>query len=489
MDTDIFKIPKDFIFRQYDCDSDLQKYRTVFMRDRDRAMYCTAFRRLAGKTQIYTIGSDDHKKNRLTHSLEVAQIARTIACALNLDENLAEAIALGHDFGHTPFGHAGEQMLHRIMIPCSKYVKNSPFYGNSIEDMKKTLERESKDSLPDEAACIQFLNSTFGFKHNIQSIRVAAYLEDSYRGEENKNIGLNLTNYTLWGMLHHSKIKYEANDIYPNYHNKFERHLLIRNGVSEAWSFEAYVVEQADDIAQWHHDLEDAIRGNAMPLFEICETISRGLGDSIAETDRKLLNEIKNKPMADRKSIADISHIVVNTLVNDIVSTSEENFKILNGFITKRFQNISTDDISKSMYGDYDNLGLPIQRENVISFSGNIKKDVFKDTIRKWVHHSRNVERMNEKGKYIIRKMFEAYCTHPQQLPDGPITHFMVEIGKYKNIDEAQLPGIGEVRTEFEKIMENPTLHYRILLMRRICDCIASMTDHYAIKEYNSLYG
>ena len=141
------------------------------------------------------------------------------------------------------------------------------------------------------------------------------------------------------------------------------------------------------------------------------------------------------------------------------------------------------------MYSDYDNFGFPIQREIVISFSENINKDIFKETIRMWVHHSRNVERMNEKGKYIIRKMFEAYCTHPQQLPDGPITHFMVEIGKYKNIDEAQKPGIGEVRTEFEKTMENPSLYFRILLMRRICDCIASMTDHYAITEYNSLYG
>lgn len=95
----------------------LPDYRTVFIRDRDRTLYCTAFRRLAGKTQIYTIGSDDHKQNRLTHSLEVAQVARTIARALGLNEYLVESIALGHDLGHTPFGHAGEQMLNNIMIP------------------------------------------------------------------------------------------------------------------------------------------------------------------------------------------------------------------------------------------------------------------------------------------------------------------------------------------------------------------------------------
>ena len=95
-------------------------YRTEFMRDRDRVMYCGAFRRLAGKTQIYLTGTDDHKRNRLTHTLEVSQIARTVSQALGLDCDLTEAIALGHDLGHAPFGHAGEQILHEIMVPNSK---------------------------------------------------------------------------------------------------------------------------------------------------------------------------------------------------------------------------------------------------------------------------------------------------------------------------------------------------------------------------------
>ena len=96
---------------------------------------------------------------------------------------------------------------------------------------------------------------------------------------------------------------------------------------------------------------------------------------------------------------------------------------------------------------------------------------------------------MNEKGKYIIRKMFEAYYAHPQQLPDGPILHFMVEIGAYESIEDARNSGIGSVRTGFERVMENPILSYKSLLMRRICDHIASMTDRYAMEEYNSLYG
>ena len=106
----LFNVPAEFVTRKHTEKDVLPLFRNEFMRDRDRLMYATAFRRLAGKTQIYTVGSDDHKKNRLTHSLEVAQIARTIARALGLNEDLTEAIALGHDFGHTPFGHAGEEM-------------------------------------------------------------------------------------------------------------------------------------------------------------------------------------------------------------------------------------------------------------------------------------------------------------------------------------------------------------------------------------------
>ena len=98
---------------------------------------------------------------------------------------------------------------------------------------------------------------------------------------------------------------------------------------------------------------------------------------------------------------------------------------------------------------------------------------------------------MNEKGKYIIRKLFEAYYAHPQQLPDGPILHFLVDMGsdKYRNIDDAKEAGIGEARVEFDKIIKNPNVYVECMLMRRICDHIASMTDHYAIEEYNNLYG
>ena len=106
--------PRSLVVRNCGTGTD-SSYRTDFMRDRDRILYSKAFRRLSGKTQVYITGSDDHLRTRLTHTLEVSQIARTIAQTLKLDTDLTEAISLGHDIGHTPFGHAGERMLHQLM--------------------------------------------------------------------------------------------------------------------------------------------------------------------------------------------------------------------------------------------------------------------------------------------------------------------------------------------------------------------------------------
>ncbi|EHR0219180.1 HD domain-containing protein [Clostridium perfringens] len=109
-----------FAKRVVNCGEDKHTIRNEFERDRDRIMYSRAFRRLSGKTQVFLAGNDDHVRTRLTHTLEVAQIARTISKALGLNEYLTEAIALGHDIGHTPFGHIGERMLNSIMNGCYK---------------------------------------------------------------------------------------------------------------------------------------------------------------------------------------------------------------------------------------------------------------------------------------------------------------------------------------------------------------------------------
>lgn len=458
-------------------------YRTPFMRDRDRVLYCTAFRRLAGKTQIYTIGNDDHRRNRLTHTLEVAQIARTIACALKLDCDLAEAIALAHDLGHTPFGHAGEKVLHKIMSPSSEYIRHSPLHKKAMHEIEQLVEREEHTKNLN-------IHKMLGFKHNLQSTRVAAVLEDSYQDNRGKNIGLNLTNYTLWGMMNHSALKYTDMDFAPNYQEQFRDLWLFPDSNEEAWSFEAYVVKVADDIAQWHHDLEDALRGNAMSTKRIRKALTDALDNIMSDDDRSMLKDLGTPEKVDRKYAAALSHIVVNSLVNDLVKASKTRMEKLMARLSSKGKNVEDLFLNYNCYqkGEGDD-SEEILKEQVIGFSSNSYGEDIKMGIRVFVHHSQDVERMNGKGDYIIRKIFEAYYSNPQQLPDGPIIHFMVEIGKYKNADHAKKDGRGAVRNKFEEVMKNPTTIKRLALMRRICDHIASMTDHYAINEYNSLYG
>ncbi len=176
--------------------------RTDFQRDRDRIVHCKAFRRLKHKTQVFIDPEEDHYRTRLTHTLEVAQIARTVARALRLNEDLTEAIALGHDLGHTPFGHAGERALDEV------YREHDP--------------------------------SAF-FRHYAQSLRVVDFLERD--GE-----GLNLTWEVRDGILHHSK---GSND------------MDLGNGAGSS-TLEGRIVRIADRIAYINHDIDDSIRSGVL---------------------------------------------------------------------------------------------------------------------------------------------------------------------------------------------------------------------------------
>lgn len=171
-------------------------FRTCFQRDRDRIVHGTSFRRLDGKTQVFLNGKGDHYRTRLTHTIEVASISRTVARALGLNEDLAEAIALAHDLGHTPFGHAGEETLDRLM----------------------------KDH--------------GGFDHNNQSLRVVETLEESYPQQP----GLNLSHEVLEGLRKHDRSLFHP-----------------RLGEHPSPSLEGQVANIADEIAYYGHDLEDGL--------------------------------------------------------------------------------------------------------------------------------------------------------------------------------------------------------------------------------------
>ncbi|MDO8142385.1 MAG: dNTP triphosphohydrolase, partial [Candidatus Brocadiales bacterium] len=177
------------------------QYRSIYQRDRDRIIHSTAFRRLEYKTQVFVNHEGDYYRTRLTHTIEVAQIARSIARALNLNEDLAEAIALAHDLGHTPFGHSGEDAL------------------------KKLMEGHG------------------GFEHNLHGLRVVDILEQKYPNFP----GLNLSWELKESIVKHTS-PYDHTSATTEY-NAYERPLL-----------EAQIVDKADSIAYDNHDLDDSLK-------------------------------------------------------------------------------------------------------------------------------------------------------------------------------------------------------------------------------------
>ena len=195
-------------------------FRSCFQRDRDRIIHASAFRRLKHKTQVFIEHEGDYYRTRLTHSIEVAQVARTIAGALDLNAELTEAVALAHDLGHTPFGHTGEDSLSEMMAP----------YG--------------------------------GFDHNAQAIRIVTHLERHYADFD----GLNLTWETLEGLAkHNGPVEGEVPWALAAYNVTHDLEL------DTFASAEAQVAAIADDVAYNHHDLHDGLRAELFSTDELSE--------------------------------------------------------------------------------------------------------------------------------------------------------------------------------------------------------------------------
>jgi dGTPase len=233
--------------------------RSPWQRDRDRIVHSTAFRRLQYKTQVFVNHEGDFFRTRLTHSLEVAQIARSIARELMLDEDLAEALALAHDLGHPPFGHAGEEALALAMKP----------FG--------------------------------GFDHNAQSLRVVTLLEARYAAFD----GLNLTWETLEGLAKHNGPLRKPPPYVAQYD---ERHKLDLHTHASA---EAQVAALADDIAYHSHDLDDGLRAGLFTVDEIRHLPV--VGDALAQARMSSLDV--PPPRLRHETIRRVINVVVTDLV------------------------------------------------------------------------------------------------------------------------------------------------------------------------------
>ena len=244
--------------------------RSPYQRDRDRIIHSSSFRRLKHKTQVFVNTEGDHYRTRLTHSMEVSQIARTLSRSLGLNEDLSEALSLSHDLGHTPFGHAGEEVLNQCMGR----------YG--------------------------------GFDHNIQTLRIVTSIENKYY----KFCGLNLTIETLDGLIkHNGPVKNLV-----QYKTILKKDLFSNKIVFNAFpSLEAQVAAISDDIAYNNHDLEDGLRAGLFTIKEI---------SSITYVSKLINKHVKNIKNFRREII--ISQIVrdlINLMVVDVINTTNKNLK------------------------------------------------------------------------------------------------------------------------------------------------------------------
>lgn len=350
-------------------------FRSPYARDRDRIIHSGSFRRLEYKTQVFLNSQGDFFRTRLTHSIEVSQIARSISSHLGLQESLAESIALAHDLGHTPFGHIG---------------------GDTLDE------------------CLKEQGFTYGFEHNFQSFRVVTRLEQRYK----TFLGLNLTYATLEGILKHS---------YP-YNKSF-----LPDSVRETLaldthpSIEAMIVDRADEIAYMSHDIDDGIASGLISFetlksSELIQTILQKVYD-------EGIREDEDEMFRYRFSSHLINHLVYSLL--EFSKDNVDNTRVLASVIP------ASEPIP---------IGFAPELETQIK---KLKKLLFRE-----LYQHKQIMRKMFAGKQAIKGLYHALMSEPKMLP-----------------------------TYYRNQLDIRNRH------RVIADYIASMSDRYAMKLYNELYG
>ena len=295
-------------------------YRTPFQRDRDRIIHSASFRRLKHKTQVFVNTEGDHYRTRITHSIEVAQIARTIAKYLNLNDDLAETLSLAHDLGHTPFGHAGEDALNECM------------------------------------------ESFGGFDHNFQTLRIVMFLEHKYL----KFKGLNLTIETLDGLLKHNGPILNLSKIKNLIGLKNLKKKIVFNKSS---SLEAQISSISDDIAYNNHDIQDGIKAK---LFKLNDLLEINFFKDIYKYHGKKIKS-KNNDILIYQIIRDSINLMVKDLIkNTIINLKTEKIKSVKDVYVYKKQLVSFSNKFKKIESEiryflrskmYDNKSVQIKNK------------------------------------------------------------------------------------------------------------------------------
>jgi dGTPase len=337
-------------------------YRTQYQRDRDRIVHARAFRRLKHKTQVFIPFEGDHWRTRLTHTIEVTQIARTIARALGLNEDLAEACALAHDLGHTPFGHSGEKVLNRILTGGEASIPIPPAVSAKAG----------------------------AFKHNYQSVRVVDVLEKRY-----EHPGLNLTNDTREGILKHTTWRrdFPFPDIDPEGLN-----------LTSGGHLESQAVGWADEIAQQAHDLEDGL-----VLVDVAKVLELPISKAVGTALGAHYEGVKDATVKRAMLIRGMIHL----LVTDVVTNSRA--AVERWLTSKR---VTTPD---EFYAQRKKLpgSLVAPSKQGERFYLELKEFIYQHVI-----HSHVVSQHDGRAQHVVATLFGAYYKNPRLLPDYALLRY-----------------------------------------------------------------
>lgn len=348
-----------FIKRHYEEPSHSGDKRNDFQHDKDRILHSIAFRRLQYKTQVYMIHEGDMYRTRMTHTLEVAQIARGLAQQLRVNCDLAEGIALGHDIGHTPFGHAGEKKLEDLLKPH----------------------------------CIPF-------NHNIQSYRVLSKLEQRYDSFS----GLNLTYAVYEGILRHNTYFDNREEVKVSITND------IKHEVSKYWNcsqpgIEAQIVNMADVIGYSAHDIEDALAVGLIAWGDFKEKVREKdvefVSDLMCEVEAKVKKAKGCKEWALKVRPRILANLLISKLIIATQKQTEENISRLNGYGGKLYDQI------RKLENEVVALPPSLESQVRILVTDILLNDVYKEP---------RVMIMVEKAKRILTLLFETFMQERRTL-------------------------------------------------------------------------
>lgn len=388
-----------------------KQHRGEFQRDYERIVHSKAFRRMVVKAQVFSASKGDYYRTRMTHTQAVSQIARGIAEGLGLNMYLTEAIALGHDIGHTPFGHQGERTLDSILQGKFNIIKNVESFTGDL--------------------------SFGGFKHNYQSIRVATLLEEEYT----EICGMDLSYQTLEGMLKHTKLKRDnySLDQFISSDDASDKLHFTQDFCS---TLEGQVVAIADEIAQRGHDLDDAFSSGAMEFDDFKNYLAvkkmKKLLDIVEEVNKDLTSMgEKNRRFVDKKELRNSRTVsaIVSYFINDVINCSKGK--------------MSEYDLSE-FKGNHNRV-----KEELICFSEETStlNKYLETIISSKVINSPEVSLFDNNAETIISGLFKAYYNNPRLLHKGTQRKLYINLRNIsENVVDFEYGNHEVIKEEFDMI-------------------------------------